>query len=27
MRAIVWGVFWAIGVLVCLTAVMDWVLR
>jgi len=27
MRAIIWGVFWAIGVLVCLTAVMDWMLR
>jgi len=27
IRSVVWGIFWAIGVLVCLTAFMDWVLR
>jgi len=27
IRSVIWGIFWAIGVLVCLTALMDWVLR
>lgn len=27
MREIVWGILWAIGVLVVLTAFIDWALR
>lgn len=27
MKSVVWGIFWAIGVLVVLTAVMDWLIR
>lgn len=27
MREVIWGILWAIGVLIVLTAFIDWVLR